>query len=431
MLVGTTGRTCLRILQVQSSTCGILDDTKSPLPQGVGQITPIIGTISFVCIQRGYLINWTNNGMGTRLRTIIRRDIPDISLAIYKIESISSSMSIALRLRDAGRGAGADGRKGKRCDNVTSYLVLKALWLNEHHLYTCLSSSTRLLTTLQNSEIMVNGPPTPPATTPAELHDEARASIPLDYSSAPISVPTTSHPSPEVYQNAIPLMSEAIARDDYSRLVHIAERTDTSVCVLYCFTRRNVGTDSVGPNSSVQTNVISRAYLLLPHWSLAILFLTICESTHDSCGMISRSQPGLMYRRTPARYALLRLPDNLASLPLSRALSALVTATVNRQHSAVYDHANTLNTVVSHPDFTDKELAGVISQLLSVFIGEYSTRDLSYSYWNDTSRYFSTKNIRIIVQGIHILTTVPGMHLPCFACGASNRRWAFISLTLR
>ncbi|PPQ93228.1 hypothetical protein CVT25_015226 [Psilocybe cyanescens] len=178
---------------------------------------------------------------------------------------------------------------------------------------------------------MVNGPPTPPATTPAELHDEARASIPLDYSSAPISVPTTSHPSPEVYQNAIPLMSEAIARDDYSRLVHIAERTDTS-----CTNERH------------QSRLLIIAPLVLGHLILDDL--------------------------TPARYALLRLPDNLASLPLSRALSALVTATVNRQHSAVYDHANTLNTVVSHPDFTDKELAGVISQLLSVFIDTFRQR---------------------------------------------------------
>jgi COP9 signalosome complex subunit 8 len=73
--------------------------------------------------------------------------------------------------------------------------------------------------------------------------------------------------------------------------------------------------------------------------------------------------------RPPARYALMRLPENLASFPLSRALMALVTATTNREHAKIYEQAETLHVLVSQPDFSDQDLAPIVQALLLVFLG--------------------------------------------------------------
>uniref|UniRef100_A0A8H8CNR9 CSN8/PSMD8/EIF3K domain-containing protein n=1 Tax=Psilocybe cubensis TaxID=181762 RepID=A0A8H8CNR9_PSICU len=183
---------------------------------------------------------------------------------------------------------------------------------------------------------MVNGPPTPPAITPTELHDEARVMptvlLDTDSSSAPPpSALITSHTIPESYRNAIPLISEAISRNDYTELINIAERTDTN---------------SANDRHQSRLSVISP--LVLSHLILDDL--------------------------PAALYALLRLPENLAFLPVTKAFSALVTATMNRQHSNVYDQVNTLNALVANHDFVDKELSAVISQLLSVFIDNFRRR---------------------------------------------------------
>jgi len=178
---------------------------------------------------------------------------------------------------------------------------------------------------------MVNGPPTPPATTPAELQDEARTSSSITDASAPPSAPNVPQHIPEFFQAAIAQMAEAITKEDYKRLVDIAE-----------------GTDSITPNDRHPSRLLIVAPLVLGHLVLDDL--------------------------TPARYALLRLPDNLASLPLSRAIMALVTSAMNREHAAIYNQAAALNNLVSQPDFMDKDLGSAISNLLSAFIGYFRER---------------------------------------------------------
>lgn len=79
----------------------------------------------------------------------------------------------------------------------------------------------------------------------------------------------------------------------------------------------------------------------------------------------------MQWLRPPARYALLRLPENLASYPLSRALMALVTSTANREHAKIYEQAETLQALVTQPDFFDKDLASILQALLVVFLGIY------------------------------------------------------------
>ncbi|KDR81736.1 hypothetical protein GALMADRAFT_239914 [Galerina marginata CBS 339.88] len=178
---------------------------------------------------------------------------------------------------------------------------------------------------------MVNGPPTPPATTPAELQDEARtAASSIAASSAP-TVQNVPQNRPDIYQSVIPLMAEAIARNDYQRLVRIADDADRS-----------------SVNDRQQSRFLIVAPLVLGH-------LVLDEVT-------------------PARYALIRLPDNLASHPLSRALTGLVTSTINRQHTVVHDQAAALQNLVSQPDFIDKDLASVIVTLLSAFIDYFRRR---------------------------------------------------------
>ena len=48
---------------------------------------------------------------------------------------------------------------------------------------------------------------------------------------------------------------------------------------------------------------------------------------------------------------------------------ALVTSAMNRDHATIYDQAATLDSLVTQPDFPDKDLASAISALLSAFIG--------------------------------------------------------------
>ena len=76
--------------------------------------------------------------------------------------------------------------------------------------------------------------------------------------------------------------------------------------------------------------------------------------------------------RPPARYSLVRLPENLASLLVSRALMALVISTTNREHAKIYEHAETLHGLVAQPDFFDKDLASILQPLIGVFLGIYS-----------------------------------------------------------
>lgn len=79
---------------------------------------------------------------------------------------------------------------------------------------------------------MANAPPTPPATTPAELQDAAQANLSIAETSASVPLQSDVQIRPEVYQTAVPAIGEAIAQKDYERLIQIAEETDFIVCFL-------------------------------------------------------------------------------------------------------------------------------------------------------------------------------------------------------
>ncbi|KAF8965207.1 COP9 signalosome [Flammula alnicola] len=178
---------------------------------------------------------------------------------------------------------------------------------------------------------MVNGPPTPPATTPAELQDEARTTSSVADSSTSLPLQNDPQIRPEVYQSVMPAIAEAIARKDYKRLVRVAEEADFNTA-----------------NDRQQPRMLIVAPLVLGHL------------VNDDLA--------------PARYALLRLPDSLASLLLPRALTTLVTSTMNRQHVKVYEQAANLLGLVSQPDFFDKDLASIIATLISAFLDSFRQR---------------------------------------------------------
>jgi COP9 signalosome complex subunit 8 len=75
---------------------------------------------------------------------------------------------------------------------------------------------------------MVNAPPTPPATTPAELQDEARTN---PSTTATASPPPQAAPQsrPEQYQSMLLLIGEAVSAKDFFRLTRIAEEADIHV----------------------------------------------------------------------------------------------------------------------------------------------------------------------------------------------------------
>jgi len=88
---------------------------------------------------------------------------------------------------------------------------------------------------------MANAPPTPPATTPIELQDEARSNAAAAASSssttateappAPVAAPPL-ETRPEIYQSMIPAIIDSISRNDFERLARMAEEMDYQVYLL-------------------------------------------------------------------------------------------------------------------------------------------------------------------------------------------------------
>lgn len=173
---------------------------------------------------------------------------------------------------------------------------------------------------------MVNGPPTPPPTTATELQDEARENPPIAEATTSLPQNRTDH-----YQHVLASIIEAISNKDYPLVINIAQETDYE---------------------TIDNRQPSRLLIIAP---LVLGHLILDELP-------------------PARYALLRLPENLASFPLSRGLMALVTSTINREHAKIYEQAETLHALAAQPDFFDKDLVPILQTLLVVFLDSFRHR---------------------------------------------------------
>ena len=75
---------------------------------------------------------------------------------------------------------------------------------------------------------------------------------------------------------------------------------------------------------------------------------------------------------TLARYALIRLPHALLSLPISQALFNLLASVSERKYTQIYPRAEALRNMVSEPSFPNTELGQVLVGMIDAFIGVYS-----------------------------------------------------------
>jgi COP9 signalosome complex subunit 8 len=181
---------------------------------------------------------------------------------------------------------------------------------------------------------MGNGPPTPPLTSPTELLDNARENTPAPETTVGTpALPQTQSRSPkqDVYRLAFPTFANLAARESFGELIQTAEEFDLN---------------SDGDHHQ------SRLLLTAP---LVLAYLIVDELP-------------------PAHYALTRLPDNLASLPLSQALLLLLSSALERKHARVYSRAEHLFNMVRQPEFLDTKLASVIADMVTTFVESFRQR---------------------------------------------------------
>ncbi|PPQ98851.1 hypothetical protein CVT24_003405 [Panaeolus cyanescens] len=175
---------------------------------------------------------------------------------------------------------------------------------------------------------MTNAPPTPPPTSPRELQDEARSNV-MDIAGAAQQL--HSQPRPELYATVIPTLKAAISNHDHQHVLNVAEHF-----VL---------------NTTVDRSV-ARLLIVAP----LVLEYLIKDDLQ------------------PARFVLSKLPEPLQALPVTRHLSDLLLSTVNREHAKVYNKSAELASIVSAPDFPDRDLAELITGLLPDFINAFRDR---------------------------------------------------------
>jgi hypothetical protein len=74
-------------------------------------------------------------------------------------------------------------------------------------------------------------------------------------------------------------------------------------------------------------------------------------------------------RSSPARFTFARLPQTVASQPLSRALFTLYTSVSERHYENIYADAEKVINIVRTTDSLGAELTAVLSAMMFTFIG--------------------------------------------------------------
>ncbi|KAF8503796.1 COP9 signalosome [Russula emetica] len=75
-----------------------------------------------------------------------------------------------------------------------------------------------------------------------------------------------------------------------------------------------------------------------------------------------------------AKFALLRLPDAVASLPLARATLNLFASVSERRYEHIYSRGEALFNLAQQGDFSHTEVAGVFTSLVTAFIESFRQR---------------------------------------------------------
>ncbi len=105
--------------------------------------------------------------------------------------------------------------------------------------------------------------------------------------------------------------------------------------------------------------------------------------------------------RPSAKFALLRLPNAVASLPLARATLNLFASVWERRYEHVYSRGEALFNLAQQGDFSHTEVAGVFTSLVTAFIGKCGVRNPPMLHCYVSSRVVPPTDSCIIVQSIH------------------------------
>ncbi|KAF9013946.1 hypothetical protein BDQ17DRAFT_1222078, partial [Cyathus striatus] len=167
-------------------------------------------------------------------------------------------------------------------------------------------------------------PPTPPPTTAVELQDEARSTVSASASAQPTSSDLVQDP----IQQKFPVISDFAMNGNFQQLTQLAEEVDL--------------------NASGERQV-KRLLITAP---LVLGYLILDEIPL-------------------ARYALERLPEHLASHPLSQGLYELVMCVKHRQHTKMYLRTQSMINSTARDDFFDKNLAMIVVNMIANFIDRF------------------------------------------------------------
>ncbi|KAI9065343.1 hypothetical protein FKP32DRAFT_1590526 [Trametes sanguinea] len=188
----------------------------------------------------------------------------------------------------------------------------------------------------------MTGPPTPPPSSAVEIEDAARTVLPPPAAGGPPTddpVPAVAQPIADeaqppivsqaaqntVYELLFRSISDLARNGSLQELIEVAERGDLT-----------------GDFQTDPTRLLLIAPLVLAY-------------------MILDQLP-------PARHALTRLPEPLASFPLSQGLFQLLASTTERKYSDIYRRADELHQFVLQPAFGNAELSQILAGMIMSFI---------------------------------------------------------------
>ncbi|KAI0707671.1 hypothetical protein C8Q76DRAFT_745855 [Earliella scabrosa] len=190
----------------------------------------------------------------------------------------------------------------------------------------------------------MTGPPTPPPSSATEIEDAARTTLPPPQA-APATEPVAPAPAPPppeqtqptipnqtapktAYELLFPSITELARSGSVRDLIQVAERGDLSA-----------------DSDKDQTRLLIVAPLVLAY-------------------MIVDEIP-------PARHVLMRLPDNLTSIPLTRGLFSLLASVSERKYADVYVRAEQLHQFVSDPSFPNPVLGQLLAGMTTAFVDAF------------------------------------------------------------
>lgn len=109
----------------------------------------------------------------------------------------------------------------------------------------------------------------------------------------------------------------------------------------------------------------------------------------------------------------MRLPDAVASLPLTRATLNLFASVWERRYEHVYSRSETLFNIAQQEDFSHTEVTRVFTSLVTVFIGKCGVRNPPMLHCYVSGRVFPPTDSRTVVQSIY--------HNPLCDCPSVSR----------